>query len=93
MGLRMALGAQRGTVLGIILRQGLMLMTLGIGVGVGLSLWATRHIASLLFETSPTDPVTFLATVGFLAAVGLIACLVPAYRATRIDPLQALRSE
>ena len=93
MGLRMALGAQRGTVLGIILRQGLLLTALGIAAGVGLSLWATRFIGSLLFNTSPTDLLTFLATAAFLAGVGLIACLVPAYRATRIDPLQALRCD
>ena len=93
MGLRMALGAPRSAVLGIVMRQGLLLTGLGITLGVGLSLWATRFIASLLFNTSPTDMLTFLLTAAFLGSVALVACLVPAYRATRIDPLNALRAE
>ena len=93
MGLRMALGAPRSTVLGIVMRQGLLLTVLGITLGVGLSLWTTRYIASLLFNTSPTELLTFLMTAVFLATVALVACLVPAYRATRINPLKALRCE
>ena len=93
MGLRMALGAPRSTVLGIVMRQGLLLTVLGITLGVGLSLWTTRYIASLLFNTSPTELLTFLMTAVFLATVALVACLVPAYRATRINPLNALRCE
>ncbi len=92
-GLRMALGAQRSTVLAIILRQGFLLTVIGIAIGIGLSLWATRFISSLLFNTSSTDLLTFLMTATLLGIVGLAACLVPAYRATRIDPLNALRCE
>lgn len=93
MGLRLALGAQRTRVLGLVLRQGLLLMLAGILLGVGLSLWVTRFVGALLFETSPTDPLIFLITTLFLAGVGVLACLLPAYRATRIDPLRALRCD
>lgn len=92
-GVRMALGAGRGSVLALILRQGLALTGLGIAIGLLSALVLTRLVASLLFGVQPTDPATLLAGVGFMAIVGLAACMVPALRATRVDPIVVLKSE
>jgi predicted permease len=92
-GVRMALGAQTADVLRLIVGQGLWLIGAGIAAGVLGALAATRVLGSLLFETSPTDPVTFLAVVVVLAAVALLSCYLPARRAMRVDPMQALRHE
>jgi putative ABC transport system permease protein len=92
-GVRLALGAQPSDVLGMVLRQGMSLAGIGIAVGVAGAVALTRVLASLLYGTAPTDAVTFAAVVALLAAVGLAATWLPARRATRVDPAEALRAE
>jgi putative ABC transport system permease protein len=92
-GIRMALGARRGAVLKLVMGQGLWLAALGIAVGLAASLVVTRSIKSLLFGVSATDPLTFSAMVLLLVAVALLACYIPARRATKVDPMVALRHE
>jgi predicted permease len=93
LGVRIALGAQPGDILGLVLRRGLLLASIGLVIGIGASLAATRLMTSLLYNVSATDPVTF-ATVGvLLIAVALAACWIPAQRAMRVDPVVALRNE
>ena len=90
-GLRMALGAARREVLMLILRQGLLLTGIGIAIGLAGALALTRVLSGLLFGVGSTDPATFAAIVALLTLVSLIACYLPARRATRLDPLSALR--
>jgi predicted permease len=92
-GVRMALGASSHRVLWSVLNQGLRLVGLGVAVGTVLSLLLTRVIADLVAGVSPTDPITFVGTAIVLALTGLVASYFPARRATRIDPLMALRTE
>jgi predicted permease len=92
-GIRMALGARRIHVLGLVLRQGMVLVLIGIAAGTAAALALTRLMASLLFGVSATDPVTFLCVAAMLMLLALSACAVPARRATRVDPLLALRHE
>ncbi len=92
-GVRMALGAQAGDVLGLMLRHGLKLTALGVVLGLAGAFGLTRLITRMLFSTSPTDPVTFAAVAGLLLAVAAAASYVPARRATQVDPLVALRHE
>ena len=92
-GLRMALGAQAGDVLRMVLRQGMVLALTGAGVGVVAALLAGQLIANLLYRISPRDPLTVIGVTAILAAVALIACYIPARSATRVDPLVALRTE
>jgi predicted permease len=91
-GIRVALGAQRQDVLGLVLRHGAALTLVGIAVGVGASLWLTRLIAGLLYGVTPTDTVTFAAVVTLLFGVALVASYVPARRAMRVDPMNVLRN-
>jgi putative ABC transport system permease protein len=93
MGLRMALGAQRGTVLALVLREAGSLALIGVGAGLALAFAATRVMASLLFGVGATDPVTFGSVTAALAAVSLFAAWVPGLRATEVDPMVALRTE
>jgi len=92
-GIRMALGAQAGDVLKLVVRQGAWLAVLGVGTGILGALGATRLIAHLLFGIRPSDPVTFMAVAFLLAIVAVIASYIPARRAARVDPMVALRYE
>jgi ABC-type antimicrobial peptide transport system permease subunit len=92
-GVRMALGAQHVDVLRIVLTDGARMIVLGALIGAVAALALTRLMSSMLFHVTPTDPVTFTAVAAFLCGTGLVACYVPAYRATRVDPMVALRSE
>jgi predicted permease len=90
-GIRMALGADRGHVLGLVLKQGMVLAVIGLVLGSAGALAAGRLMRSLLFDVSPTDPLTIVGVVAAMAIVATLACLVPALRATRVDPLTTLR--
>jgi putative ABC transport system permease protein len=92
-GVRVAVGAQRHDVLSLVVREGAKLAFLGIAIGVAAAFVLTRLMASLLFAVKPTDPATFAGVAMLLAVVALAACYIPARRATRIDPLVALRYE
>jgi putative ABC transport system permease protein len=92
-GIRIALGAQRSSVLGMVAKLGLKLTLIGLVIGIGMAMGLTRLISRLLFGVSATDPTTFAAVAMVLAAVALLACYIPALRATRVDPMVALRYE
>ena len=93
MGIRLALGAQRRDVLGIVLKKGMSWTLLGVVIGLLVAFALARLMASLLFGVSATDPLTFLAVALILTSVALLACAIPARRATKVDPLVALRYE
>ncbi len=92
-GLRMALGAQRYSVLSMVIRRGMVLVLVGCGLGVILAMALTRLVSSLLYGVTPTDPLTFILTILLLGAVAFVSCWLPARRAARIDPMAALRCE
>jgi putative ABC transport system permease protein len=92
-GIRMALGAPRGSVLKQIVRDGAVLALIGVGIGCGGALLLSHGLSGLLFATSFTDSITFSSVTALLMAVAVVASLVPAVRATRIDPITALRYE
>ena len=92
-GLRMALGASSRDVMGLVLKQGLTLAGTGIALGLAGAAVSTRLLTSVLFEVKPTDPITYLAVSALLVFVAVSACLIPARRATHVDPLVALRQE
>ncbi|MEY2529121.1 MAG: putative transport system permease protein, partial [Verrucomicrobiota bacterium] len=89
-GLRMALGAQKSDVLGLIIRQGMVLTVIGVIVGLAGAFALTRVIGNLLFGVTATDPATFVAIPLLLLFVALVACYLPARRAARLDPTRAL---
>jgi putative ABC transport system permease protein len=90
-GLRMALGAQSTQVLGLVLRRGVVMSVAGLFVGLCCAWGVTRVLTTLLFEISPTDPVTFALGAGILFLTSLLASFLPAHRATRVDPMDVLR--
>jgi len=92
-GIRMALGASRASVIGIVVRQTLTLLGVGVGAGLVLSMAAARGANSLLYGLEANDPLTLFSAAAFLAAVALTASYIPAYRASRVDPMNALRYE
>jgi len=92
-GIRMALGADQGTVLGQVMRQGLVITAVGLVAGLAGALALNRLIASLLFGVQPTDPTTLVAVVATITLVAATACLLPAWRASRVDPIVVLRDE
>jgi ABC-type antimicrobial peptide transport system permease subunit len=92
-GIRLALGASRADVLRLILRRGILLTVLGLVIGLGMSFGVTRFLQSLLLGVSSTDGLTFVGVAVLLSAVVLVACFIPARRAMRVDPMQALRYE
>jgi len=93
LGLRMALGAERTGVFLLVLRRATVLVSTGAGIGLLGTLAMTRVMRSMLFGVTPTDPVTLVGVTLLLMAVALLACLAPIRRATRVDPVEALRSE
>jgi ABC-type antimicrobial peptide transport system permease subunit len=92
-GLRIAMGAQRGKVLRLVLRQGVSMAALGSGIGLAAALPLTRLMGSLLFAVSAADPLTYSSVIALLLSVSVVACWVPAYRAARMNPVDALRYE
>jgi len=92
-GIRMALGAQTRDVLGLIVKDGMKLVLLGLVLGISGALALTRLLATLLFGVTTRDPATFIAIAALLSLVAILACYIPAWRATRVDPLEALRCE
>jgi ABC-type lipoprotein release transport system permease subunit len=93
MGIRLAHGAQARDLLALVVGQGMRLTVVGLVVGLAGAFALTRLIERLLFGVTPTDPLTFTTLPLLLAAVGLAACVVPAWRATRVDPMVSLRHE
>ena len=92
-GIRLALGARTGEVFGLVVRQGMLLVTAGLVAGMVASFGATRLLTSMLFEVDRTDPAVLAGVTLTLSVAGLAACLIPARRATRVDPTVALRAE
>jgi putative ABC transport system permease protein len=92
-GVRMALGAAVGDVIGLVVRQGILPVAGGLAAGMAVALGVSRLLGSVLYGITPTDPVTYATVALVLAAVALVACAAPARRATRVDPLVAIRSE
>ena len=93
MGLRMALGAQRGDVLKLILKRGLVLAGIGLVIGLGASAALTRFISSQIYGVHAFDPVTYVVVTGLLVAISLLASAAPAWRAARVDPMKTLREQ
>ena len=92
-GIRMALGAQPGQVIGLVMRDGLQLVSIGLVAGLAAAAGAARLIETLLFGVRPLDPIVYAGVAVVFAVVAVLACLVPSLRASRIDPLLALRAE
>ena len=93
MGIRLALGARRDDVVRLVLRRGLLLTAIGVVVGLGAAALGARFLASMVFGITPHDPLTYTVVSALMATVALGACLLPAVRAGRTDPLETLRAE
>jgi hypothetical protein len=93
LGVRVALGAQRSDILRMALGEGMLLVAIGLGVGLIGAAIVTRFLRSMLYSVTATDPLTFASIALLLAAVALLACFIPAQRATQVDPLVALRED
>ena len=91
--MRLTLGAKGVDVLRLVLGDGARMTLIGIGIGVGVALILTRSMASMLYGVAPSDPLTFAIVALFLSGVALLACYIPARRASRVDPVVALRYE
>ena len=92
-GVRMVLGARGDHILKLVVKQGMIVALVGVGAGLLVSLWLTRYLASLLYAVKPADPLTFGMVAVLLMGVAIAACVLPAWRAARIDPMTALRCE
>jgi putative ABC transport system permease protein len=92
-GVRMALGAAVRDVVGLVARQGLTPVLIGLALGLGAGLGVSRLMTGILYGVTPTDPITYLSVVAILGGIALLACVAPARRAARIDPLLAIRAE
>jgi putative ABC transport system permease protein len=92
-GVRVALGASRSNIFGMILGQGARLAGIGVAIGIAAALGVTRMMSSFLYEVRPADPTTFVVVCVILLSVTALACYLPARRATRVDPLVALRHD
>ena len=92
-GIRMALGAQMGNVLALILRNGMAMALIGIGIGLAGALMLTRVLSGFLYQLEATDPITFVAVSLLLAGIAFLGCWLPAWRAARVNPMEALRYE
>ncbi|HKC49009.1 MAG TPA: FtsX-like permease family protein, partial [Gemmatimonadales bacterium] len=92
-GIRMALGAGTAAVVGMVLKSGMRLAAIGLALGVVLAFGATRLLSGMLYGISAADPLTYVVVTVLLVIVTAVACLVPARRATQVDPLVALRTE
>ncbi|MGH9939044.1 MAG: FtsX-like permease family protein, partial [Blastocatellia bacterium] len=92
-GVRMALGARSADVMKMVLGQGTKMVAIGVGIGLAGAFALTRVMSTLLFEVSVTDPATFASVVALLVVAALLACYIPARRATKVDPMIALRCD
>ena len=92
-GVRMALGAQRSGVLRLVLRQGMTVALIGLGFGLVGTFWSTRVLSGFLYGVEPNDPLTLIGVTAVLVLVSVAACLIPARRATTVDPVQVLKAE
>jgi ABC-type antimicrobial peptide transport system permease subunit len=92
-GIRMALGAEGGRVLSMVMRQGILIAGAGLLIGVLGALALSRFLSTMLYEVSPTDALAFVIAPTILASVALLACFLPAHRATRVDPATTLRQD
>ena len=89
----MALGAERAGLLRLVLRQGMRTSLIGLTLGMGATLWSTRVLSGFLYEVEPNDPLALAGVAVVLGAVSMAACLIPARRATTVDPVEVLRAE
>jgi predicted lysophospholipase L1 biosynthesis ABC-type transport system permease subunit len=92
-GVRVALGAGNGAIVELIIKRGIALVALGLAVGLVAAFGLTRLLEGMLFNTAPTDAMTFVSVSAFFSLVGLVACLIPAWRALRVDPVVVLQAE